>query len=506
MSESEGEESKPLPTGIVKKRFHNGWTGELEDMMADWADKAACYRWMHEKTSALYGIRDRSFNIPVIILSGVTAGANFALNSIFGDNDKENQKWAQLGLGGASLIAGIIQTLMNFYGYAKGSEAHRLAGISWGKFNRQVCIEMRMHPDERQDSINFLKWFRIELDRLIEQSPIIPEVIVKDFNKMFKGTDIVKPEITGILQHTRVFKDTNSRLKRLAAEATIALQYKKGVIKQLVADDLERKTRVVAIDAARKVALGILAEEKAKAAAAVAAVAEAAKEKAKKKMTPFVEKQKEERQEELKELAKKKIMTVASIRTKFAQQLFGGEGSPVQLPGMTAPEEFSKPPAEQTPAAAQPPPVQIPKAESLTNTNTEEQSVHEYTVEQVAPGEVQIQMDPSTEPESHTLTQTQTQTQTHTHTEASHNIQTADFLTPQVVSEAPTPAEPAEQPTEQSVEQPTEKSIEAQEAQQETPVQQLPGAIVNELTQEQIQEQEEIQREEEESKKKGWFW
>ena len=99
--------------GTVKKKFHNGWTSELEDMMADWADKSACYRWMHEKTSILYGGRDRYFNSPVIILSGVTAGANFALNSIVGD-DKEMGKWAQLGLGGASLIAGIIQTLMNF--------------------------------------------------------------------------------------------------------------------------------------------------------------------------------------------------------------------------------------------------------------------------------------------------------------------------------------------------------------------------------------------------------
>ena len=50
-----------------KKKFLNGWTAELEDLMADWADKAACYRWMHEKTSVLYQGRDRYFNIPIII-------------------------------------------------------------------------------------------------------------------------------------------------------------------------------------------------------------------------------------------------------------------------------------------------------------------------------------------------------------------------------------------------------------------------------------------------------
>jgi hypothetical protein len=340
-----GDVHTSTPTGGgIRRKFHNGWTSELEDMMADWADKAACYRWMHEKTSTIYGVRDRFFNIPVIILSGVTAGANFALNSIFGDNDKENQKWAQLGLGGASLIAGIIQTLMNFYNYAKGSEAHRLAGISWGKFNRQVCIEMRMHPNERQDSINFLKWFRIELDRLIEQSPIIPEIIVERFNRIFKNADIVKPEITGILQHTRVFKDTGSRLKRLAAEATISIQYKKGVIKQLVIDDIERKTKKTAIEVARQTAREIIEEEKAKAAAAAAAAA-ASSQKVNPKTAPivFLEKQKAERAAELKKLSEKRESTVSELRNRFAATVLGGrndQSSPIALPGMTEPHTF----------------------------------------------------------------------------------------------------------------------------------------------------------------------
>lgn len=302
----------PTPSGLVKKKFLNGWTSELEDMMADWADKAACYRWMHEKTSVMYGGRDRSFNIPVIILSGFTAGANFALGSIFDPEDQEAKKWAQIGLGGASLITGIIQTLMNFYNYAKGSEAHRVAGISWGKFNRLLCIEMRLHPDERMDSNNFLKMFRIELDRLIEQSPVIPEKIIQQFNGLFKNTDIVKPEITGILQHTRVYKDNGARLKRLAAEATIALGHKKTVIKQLVLDDLEGKTRKTAIEEARKVAFEIInGQKKAKATPAEEALKSINRTTSSKELT---EKNKEERKNELDKLATAKAGTVAAIK------------------------------------------------------------------------------------------------------------------------------------------------------------------------------------------------
>jgi hypothetical protein len=303
-NETVGDQS-PMPLN-TKKKFNNGWTKELENLMADWADKAACYRWMHEKTSIIYQNRDRMFNIPIIVLSGLTAGANFALTSITGD-DKEMAKWAQLGLGGASLITGIIQTFMNMYAYAKGSEAHRVAGISWGKFNRLLCIEMNLHPNERMESLNFLKMFRVELDRLIEQSPPIPENVIKDFNQVFKESeDVIRPEITGILHHTKVYTDTNSRLKRIAAEATINLHYKRGILKQLVADDIELKTRQVAIDAAKDVAREIIEKEK-----------EKLRSKQPVSTNNFIEKQKEERAKEIQSILKSKAGTVSELRNMF---------------------------------------------------------------------------------------------------------------------------------------------------------------------------------------------
>ena len=335
--EPAGQDGTKTPGGseLVKKKFLNGWTSELEDLMADWADKAACYRWMHEQTAKLYQGRDRGFNIPVIILSGVTAGANFALGSIFEPTDVTNKKWAQLGLGGASLITGIIQTLMNFYGYAKGAEANRVAGISWGKFNRQLCIEMRVHPDERMDSTNFLKMFRIELDRLIEQSPVIPDNIIKEFNRLFKATEVVKPEITGILEHTKVYKDTGARLKRIAAEATVAIHYRKGILKQLVVDDLETKTRKAAIEEARKIAQEIfdnqkaqLVEETTKAVKASATSARAVPIKA----PTMVELAKAERQNEIQTLAKENSGSVAALRDKFRDVLKPIGGSVMTSP------------------------------------------------------------------------------------------------------------------------------------------------------------------------------
>jgi hypothetical protein len=301
------------PSNMVKKRFHNGWTKEIEDLMADWADKAACYRWMHEKTSRLYSGYDKALIFPVIILSTITGTANFALDSFLGDMP-EIKKYAQGGIGGLSILAGIITTIANKLAYSKDAEAHRVAGTSWGKFNRLLCIEMSIHPDERMDAFNFLKMFRIELDRLIEQSPPIPEGTINEFNKLFKDADVVKPEITGILQHTKVYKDHTSRLKRIAAEATIALHYKRGVIKQMVMDDFENKTRKVAIEVARETAREILEQQ-----AAVGAAKATGANVTKNRKASIHELRKDELSKELKEIAARKAGSVAALRNKFGQ-------------------------------------------------------------------------------------------------------------------------------------------------------------------------------------------
>jgi hypothetical protein len=121
----------------------------------------------------------------------------------------------------------------------------------------------------------------------------------------------------GILQHTKVYKDTNSRLKRLAAEATINLHYKRGVIKQLVADDLEKKTRKIALDETRKVVADMFEQQKALNATMSAAAAAGRRRGDPQPSTAFAEKLKEERKNELKEVAQSRAGSVAELKSRF---------------------------------------------------------------------------------------------------------------------------------------------------------------------------------------------
>lgn len=228
------------PTPKPKKK-NNGWAKEQEELMADWSDIAACYRWLHDRSNKRFARLNMALTMPVIILSTLTGTANFGLGSFFGE-DTVAQRKATLAIGGASLIAGLLATINNYLKLAQESEANRVASISWGKFQRLLAIELAISPNERMDAQDFLKMCRNELDRLIEQSPSIPDKIIEDFEARFgRVKNLRKPDICGQIEHTHIYFDKDGKLKHIAAEAALILKNKKRLLREMIEEDLEGK-------------------------------------------------------------------------------------------------------------------------------------------------------------------------------------------------------------------------------------------------------------------------
>ncbi len=223
----------------AKIRPNNGWQREQEELMADWADIAACYRWLHSRSEKKYNRYNMGMTIPVIILSTLTGTANFGMGSLFGD-DTKGAKNATLAVGGISLIAGLLTTLNNFLRFAQQSESNRVASIAWGKFQRLLAIELAIAPLDRTVAQDFLKMCRNELDRLIEQSPQVPDSILEEFQKKFGAVkNLRKPDICGDIQHTHIYIDKDGKLKHIAAEAALILKSKKKILREMIEADLE---------------------------------------------------------------------------------------------------------------------------------------------------------------------------------------------------------------------------------------------------------------------------
>jgi len=225
------------------QRFNNGWTKEQEELMAGWADIASSYRWMHDKCEKKLSRSNMGITVPVIILSTLTGSANFMLQSISG-GDQDIQKFAQLGIGAVSIFTGILTTLGNFFRYAQGSESNRVASIAWGKFQRQIAVELALHPKERIDALDFLKICRSELDRLIEQSPPIPDDIIKAFEKEFEDLpDLKRPDIAHGMDHTKVFNNKDERTKKIIVDAVQMLKQKRKVWHEHMMPEVDKRLK-----------------------------------------------------------------------------------------------------------------------------------------------------------------------------------------------------------------------------------------------------------------------
>jgi hypothetical protein len=240
-SRSESPSGRSVASEEKPKKFQNGWTKEQERLMADWSDIASCYRWLHDQSEKVFHLKNLMVNIPVIILSTLGGTANFAAQSLFED-DENGKKYASFAIGGISIFAGMLTTIGNYLRYAQLEESHRVASITWGKFQRLLAVELSLNPNDRMDSLDFLKICRAELDRLIEQSPPIPSDIIHRFEGKF-GTikDLKRPDICGALEHTAVFQSSETRLKNMAAEAALMLRRKRQTLNELVSPQIEKK-------------------------------------------------------------------------------------------------------------------------------------------------------------------------------------------------------------------------------------------------------------------------
>jgi len=224
------------------KRFLNGWSSEQERLMAEWSDIAICYRWIHDQSEKIFHSKSLWINLPVIILSTLGGTANFGVQSLF--ESETIKKYASFGIGGISLLAGLLTTIGNYLRYAQLEESHRVASVSWGKFQRLIAIELAMNPNDRIDSLDFLKICRAELDRLIEQSPPIPKDAINKFRQKFGDIkDLRKPDICGGLQHTHVFESSETRLKQLAVDAALMLKHKKNALHELLSPNIQENIK-----------------------------------------------------------------------------------------------------------------------------------------------------------------------------------------------------------------------------------------------------------------------
>ena len=167
------------------------------------------------------------FALPVIVISTITGTANFAQGSF----PSAWQEYVPLVIGFFNLSAGLITTVSQFLRVSELLEGHRAASLAYSKFARNLSVELSLPVKERtSDGSIFVTNCRVELDRLIEQSPDIPEDIIASFIRRFPesetdasgnvANDFFRPEILDI-RPIKIYRDMEAERKRIQEESRL---------------------------------------------------------------------------------------------------------------------------------------------------------------------------------------------------------------------------------------------------------------------------------------------
>ena len=210
------DKSKANPSFIPE------WHKQQELILKRWSEIGSSYRYLHDKAFHKFNSQNLWFALPVIVISTITGTANFAQGSF----PTAWKDYVPLGIGFLNLSAGLITTVSQFLRVSELLEGHRAASLAYSKFSRNISVELSLPVKERtSNGSEFLQSCRAELDRLVEQSPNIPEKIVNGFMKRFpepgldssgnptNGYTFFRPEILDIKPIT-IYRDKEEEIKR----------------------------------------------------------------------------------------------------------------------------------------------------------------------------------------------------------------------------------------------------------------------------------------------------
>jgi len=178
------------------------WNSQLEKILSDEGERCLCYSWLHDRSEKLYSRLHTAITLPSIVMATLAGSASIGTNTLFA-----NTEIANVTIGIITLTVGMLTTISNYFSWAKRSESHRIADITYKKIYKFILIELSLPRSERMAAKDMLKIVRDETQRLEETSPQVPDMVIREFKKRFGDStpEVTKPEITNGLDPIYVY-------------------------------------------------------------------------------------------------------------------------------------------------------------------------------------------------------------------------------------------------------------------------------------------------------------
>jgi len=122
-----------------------------------------------------FGKRNIQLGLPAIIFS------TFVGTSVFASlNNEHISEWAKIVVGLISVVAAVLTALQTFLGFSERAEKHRTTAVRYGAVGRQIEQFLQTETSAHQTTEDLVDQIREHLNRLAEESPVLPPDIVHD--------------------------------------------------------------------------------------------------------------------------------------------------------------------------------------------------------------------------------------------------------------------------------------------------------------------------------------
>ena len=170
------------------------WTSQQEQLLVTWAEKASGYAWLHTRSVNYFKHRNLYISIPASIF-GYIAGATTLLTDNLSDHPS-----IKGFIGISAIIAGLLTNFQEIFTFKEESEKHKISSLRFLSFFREISCELSMSPEHRGPPVDFITMKRLEFDKMLEQSPSVPQKIANLFNTKFHHMSLHKPDIVNGIQ------------------------------------------------------------------------------------------------------------------------------------------------------------------------------------------------------------------------------------------------------------------------------------------------------------------
>lgn len=171
------------------------YTESERELLISWKEKAGGWRWLHYNSMHHYKNINSRFVYSSIVLSTLAGAGGF---STAGSIDSQTtvmgkvQFYMGYVIGATNVIIGLINSFQRFGKAAEKTELHASAAMQYAMLYRLIETEMNLSEHHQRDELVIT--VRQEMDRLLSQSPSIPQKIVDQYNKTFPDA-INKPDV-----------------------------------------------------------------------------------------------------------------------------------------------------------------------------------------------------------------------------------------------------------------------------------------------------------------------